>query len=141
MKYKRLNVDCNVLRFKIVIIINCLPLSSAEDLHSFVDTSLMESEGTANANILRQYFEEQSLNSVTPPTTGEYGQSIIIVGAGAFGSSLALELVTNYRDKYCLRWKTVLIIDTSPSMSSISGLCLRETLLRQIPLKSYEQIT
>jgi len=32
----------------------------------------------------------------------EQGQSIIIVGAGAFGSSLALELVTNYPDKYLL---------------------------------------
>ena len=29
------------------------------------------------------------------------GLSVIIVGAGAFGSSLALEIVTHYRDRLC----------------------------------------
>ena len=60
----------------------------------------IDSEGTANANILRQHFEGQSLSPTTSVKTVEHGQSIIIVGAGAFGSSLALELVTNYRHKY-----------------------------------------
>jgi hypothetical protein len=60
----------------------------------------IDSEGTANANILRQHFEGQSLSHTTSLKTVEHGQSIIIVGAGAFGSSLALELVTNYRHKY-----------------------------------------
>ena len=60
----------------------------------------IDSEGTANANILRQHFEGQSLSPTTRLQTVEHGQSIIIVGAGAFGSSLALELVTNYRHKY-----------------------------------------
>jgi NADH dehydrogenase FAD-containing subunit len=61
--------------------------------------STINSEGIANANILRQHFEEQSLNPQSSLKTVEHGQSIIIVGAGAFGSSLALELVSNYRDE------------------------------------------
>src|SRR5947207_8570765 len=59
----------------------------------------IDSEGTANANVLRQYFEGQSLSPTTNLKTVEHSQSIIIVGAGAFGLSLALELVTNYRHK------------------------------------------
>jgi hypothetical protein len=60
----------------------------------------IDSGGTANVNILRQHFESQTLSPVTSPRTIDHGQSIIIVGAGAFGSSLALELVTHYRHKY-----------------------------------------
>lgn len=63
------------------------------------DMNSIDSEGTSNANILRQHFEGQSLSPANSLETVEHGQSIIIVGAGAFGSSLALELVTNYRHK------------------------------------------
>ena len=59
----------------------------------------INSDGTANANILREDFEGQSLSPTTSLKTVDHGQSIIIVGAGAFGSSLALELVTNYSHK------------------------------------------
>jgi hypothetical protein len=59
----------------------------------------INSDGTANANILREDFEGQSLSPTTGLKTVDHGQSIIIVGAGAFGSSLALELVTNYSHK------------------------------------------
>src|SRR5271170_3614929 len=62
--------------------------------------TMVESGGIADANVLRQHFLEQSLGAPSSKRTGEHGQSIIIVGAGAFGSSLALELVTNYPDKY-----------------------------------------
>jgi hypothetical protein len=57
-------------------------------------------DGIANANVLRSQFETQSSESPVLDTTAEHGESVIIVGAGAFGSSLALELVTHYRDKY-----------------------------------------
>jgi NADH dehydrogenase FAD-containing subunit len=57
------------------------------------------SEGIADANILRQQFEDLSLNPKGSNSVVEHGQSIIIVGAGAFGSSLALELVTHYRHR------------------------------------------
>jgi NADH dehydrogenase FAD-containing subunit len=60
----------------------------------------IDSGGTADANILRQHFESQILSPVISSRAVEHGQSIIIVGAGAFGSSLALELVTHYRHKY-----------------------------------------
>lgn len=67
----------------------------------------INSSGIADANRLRQHFEAISLSlNVSAPTsercapTPENKQSIIIVGAGAFGSSLALELVTHYRDTY-----------------------------------------
>jgi hypothetical protein len=56
------------------------------------------SEGTANANTLRQHFQGLSLDPSVIPTHPANGKSIIIVGAGAFGSSLALELVTHYSD-------------------------------------------
>ncbi len=59
----------------------------------------IDSEGTANVNVLRQHFEGQLLSPTTNVKTVEPGQSIIIVGAGAFGSSLALELVIHYRHK------------------------------------------
>jgi len=59
----------------------------------------VESRGIADANTLRQHFLEQCLGGPSSKTTISDGQSIIIVGAGAFGSSLALELVTNYPDK------------------------------------------
>ena len=62
----------------------------------------IESGGIANGNILRRHFQDQSLNPTSSYRHVEQGQSIIIVGAGAFGSSLALELVTNYPDKYLL---------------------------------------
>src|SRR5436190_13524956 len=53
-------------------------------------------------NLLRRRFQE---NQYTANSADE-GKSIIIVGAGAFGSSLALELVKNYRDVYYL-WKSL----------------------------------
>jgi NADH dehydrogenase FAD-containing subunit len=56
------------------------------------------SDGTANANDLRLHFEAESL-AQTSPSPPKGGESIIIVGAGAFGTSLALELITNYADK------------------------------------------
>ena len=58
-----------------------------------------ESGGTANVNVLRQRFLEESLSPTTSRQRREHGESIIIIGAGAFGCSLALELVTHYRDK------------------------------------------
>lgn len=66
----------------------------------------IESGGIANANVLRQHFQKQSLDSAISSQNGKRGQSIIIVGGGAFGSSLALELVTNYRDQYPVRYKS-----------------------------------
>jgi NADH dehydrogenase FAD-containing subunit len=57
-------------------------------------------DGIANANALRAQFEIESSLSRDFDKTAENGGSVIIVGAGAFGSSLALELVTHYRDKY-----------------------------------------
>ena len=60
----------------------------------------MEADSTANANVLRKQFQQRSLNNSSMQNTEAKGQSIIIVGAGAFGSSLALELVTHYRDKW-----------------------------------------
>jgi len=60
---------------------------------------MVESGGIADANILRQLFLEQSLGAPGSKKSIERGESVIIVGAGAFGSSLALELVTNYPDK------------------------------------------
>ena len=57
-------------------------------------------DGIANANALRAQFEIESSISQETDQTAEGGESVIIVGAGAFGSSLALELVTHYRDKY-----------------------------------------
>lgn len=59
-------------------------------------------EGIANANTLRAQFEIESSEAQTYDKTVGNGDSVIIVGAGAFGSSLALELVTHYRDKYAL---------------------------------------
>lgn len=56
------------------------------------------SDGTANANDLREHFEIESLEQ-TNSMASKGGESIIIVGAGAFGTSLALELATNYDDK------------------------------------------
>jgi NADH dehydrogenase FAD-containing subunit len=56
------------------------------------------SEGIANANTLRQQFEGLGLDPSSIPAHPANGKSIIIVGAGAFGSSLALELVTHYSD-------------------------------------------
>jgi NADH dehydrogenase FAD-containing subunit len=57
-------------------------------------------DGIANANALRAQFETESSISQETDKTAEGGESVIIVGAGAFGSSLAFELVTHYRDKY-----------------------------------------
>ena len=57
-------------------------------------------DGIANANALRAQFEIQGIESQVFDKTVENGESVIIVGAGAFGSSLALELATHYRDKY-----------------------------------------
>ena len=57
-------------------------------------------DGIANANAFRAQFEIQSSGSSLLDKTVEHRESVIIVGAGAFGSSLALELVTHYRDKY-----------------------------------------
>ena len=62
-------------------------------------TAMIESGGIADANVLRQHFLEESLNQTSPETDRGSGESVIIVGAGAFGSSLALELVTCYADK------------------------------------------
>ena len=62
----------------------------------------IEADTTANANILRNNFQERALN-VSAPDAEVQGQSVIIVGAGAFGSSLALELVTHSNDKYLPR--------------------------------------
>ena len=70
------------------------------DLRSFEDMTSINSGGIADANILRQHFEALSLTPGSSPRSVEHGESIIIVGAGAFGSSLALELVTHYRHKY-----------------------------------------
>jgi NADH dehydrogenase FAD-containing subunit len=63
---------------------------------------MVESSGTADANRLREYFEQLSLAPSRPKENSSHGQSVIIVGAGAFGTSLALELVTNHKDKYLL---------------------------------------
>jgi len=57
-------------------------------------------DGIANANALRAHFEIESSQSKDFDKTPKNGESVIIVGAGAFGSSLALELVTHYREKY-----------------------------------------
>lgn len=62
-------------------------------------TTMVESGGIADANVLRQHFIEESLGARSSKKIVGNGESIIIVGAGAFGSSLALELVTNYSDK------------------------------------------
>lgn len=62
-------------------------------------TTMVESGGIADANVLRQHFLEESLGAPSSKKIAGLGESIIIVGAGAFGSSLALELVTNYSDK------------------------------------------
>ena len=62
-------------------------------------TTMIESGGIADVNVLRQHFLEQSFSASRSTRAVEHGESIIIVGAGAFGSSLALELVTNYPDK------------------------------------------
>jgi NADH dehydrogenase FAD-containing subunit len=60
------------------------------------------SDGIANANNLREHFEIKSLEQTSSiPSKG--GESIIIIGAGAFGTSLALELATNYDDKWVRR--------------------------------------
>jgi hypothetical protein len=56
----------------------------------------ISSSGTADGNLLRQHFQEQSLNPTSSSSLPK-GESIIIIGAGAFGSSLALELVTHYQ--------------------------------------------
>lgn len=53
----------------------------------------------ANANNLRREFEERCANGIKDSEQIANGLSVIIVGAGAFGSSLALELVTHYRDR------------------------------------------
>jgi NADH dehydrogenase FAD-containing subunit len=60
----------------------------------------IEADTTADGNILRKQFQERSINASAPQISTEKGQSIIIVGAGAFGSSLALELMTHYRERY-----------------------------------------
>lgn len=60
----------------------------------------IDSEGIADANALRQVFQSRALDSETPTKAIKNRESIIIVGAGAFGSSLALELVTHHRHKY-----------------------------------------
>jgi hypothetical protein len=62
-----------------------------------MEASDIDSGGTANANILRRQFDARHPDiSVKPVGRGE---SILIVGAGAFGSSLALELVTRHHEK------------------------------------------
>jgi len=69
--------------------------------HRCDSTSMFDiiSDGTANANALRLHFLETESLTQTSLISPKQGESIIIVGAGAFGTSLALELVTNYRDK------------------------------------------
>jgi hypothetical protein len=99
----------------------------------------IESGGIANVNALRQQFERQSLSPTTSPRTGNHGQSIIIVGAGAFGTSLALELVTNYRDKYS-RNQEYVDVDMYLSMFSINGRYRPETRRRPIRRKLSERI-
>jgi hypothetical protein len=51
----------------------------------------VNSEGMANANVLRQHFEQRNLEPSTLSIPSSNGNSVIIVGAGAFGSSLALD--------------------------------------------------
>ena len=53
-----------------------------------------------DVNILREQFKARCLNS--PEVSGKAldGPSVIIVGAGAFGAALALELVTHHKEKY-----------------------------------------
>ena len=94
-------------------------------------------ESIADANVLRQQFEKRALKQEHEAKPVD-GPSIIIVGAGAFGSSLALELVTNYRDKYCVP-KDNANGDTCASMSSINGPCHPATLHPPIQPKSSEQ--
>ena len=62
-------------------------------------TTMIESGGIADVNVLRQHFLERSFGASRSKRPVEDGESSIIVGAGAFGSSLALELVSNYPDK------------------------------------------
>ena len=57
------------------------------------------SDGTANANALRLHFLKAESRTQTSVVSPKQGESIIIAGAGAFGTSLALELVTNYGHK------------------------------------------
>jgi len=88
-------LPCPLNRCGVVLIsspINVLPTS--ENMASVI------TDGIANANALRAQFEIHSLESSLLDKTAEHGESVIIVGAGAFGSSLALELATHYRDKY-----------------------------------------
>jgi hypothetical protein len=61
-----------------------------------MDAGEVDSEGIANANVLRQQFDARRPEMSVKPV--EHGESIVIVGAGAFGSSLALELVTRHRE-------------------------------------------
>lgn len=67
----------------------------------------VNSDGIADANLLREAFQKR-IQEPTPTEPHSRGESIIIVGAGAFGSSLALELVTNYSQKYASSFVVVL---------------------------------
>lgn len=63
-----------------------------------MEASDIDSGGTANANILRRQFDARHPDISVKPEV-DRGESILIVGAGAFGSSLALELVTRHHEK------------------------------------------
>ena len=89
----------------------------------------IDSGGIANANVLREQFEGRGLNADVSAETAD----IVIVGAGAFGSSLALELVTHHRDKY--RAMNAADVDMSPFMCLINGRFPRAMQHPRIPTK------
>ena len=55
--------------------------------------------GGANVNALRREFEGRCSDYAEGSGKAPDELSVIIVGAGAFGVSLALELVTHYSDR------------------------------------------
>lgn len=89
----------------------------------------------SNTNVLRKKFETRVLSSLKTSKRIVDKSSVIIVGAGAFGSSLALELVTNYREKYTSIATYEAKVDTVASTFSINGQSLPEMLRRRIPEK------